>query len=66
MKVLYVVEVYSMLEQFNEMTQIYLMARHAFHSIAELSLEIVDDNAVVRHSIEIPFLFASNLRRQNF
>lgn len=49
-----------------EVNDPYLVACHAFHPVAELSLEIIDDDTVVCHSIEIPFLFTGNLSRQNF
>jgi hypothetical protein len=38
---------------------------HAFHAVSELALEIVDDEAVVREAIKVPFLLACDLGRES-
>lgn len=45
-------------------TKAHLVAGHAFHPVSKLPLEIVDDEAVVRPTIKIPFLLAGNLGRK--
>lgn len=34
---------------------------HTLKSISELSLEKIDDDAIIPHAIDLPFLFACNL-----
>lgn len=40
------------------------MARKALHSVPILSLEEVYDKAVIAHAVDLPLLFARDLRRQ--
>ncbi len=40
------------------------MAGKALHSVPILSLEEVDDEAIVAHAVDLPLLFASDLCRQ--
>ena len=42
----------------------HLVACQALHSVHVLSLEQVDDKAVVPHLVDLPFLVRSNLRRE--
>ena len=40
------------------------MASEALHAVAVLSLEEVHNEAVVAHAVDLPLLFARELRRQ--
>ena len=42
----------------------HLVAREAFHAVAVLPLEDVDDERIVTHAVQLPLLLACDLRRQ--
>lgn len=67
MNELYVVDVFA--DRYERVTgtrvaQTHLVTRQAFNTVAELALEVVDDEAVVAHLVKLPLLLARKLGRK--